>query len=185
MSTPPSSHAPLIVIDLQTGMFDGVVAPPLHDAEGLVRRVRSVLDWARRSGRGVAFIRQNSPPGDQLEPGAPGWRIWPAIGARPEEPVFDKTVENAFSNSALHPWITQRGADEVVVVGAATGHCVASTIAGALEAGLRVTLVADGHSTGGSDDAAAVIAEHNRRFAAAGVNLITAAELKLPGQAGA
>ena len=51
-------NAPVIVVDLQTGMFDGRVAPPLHDAEGLVARVRKILSWARGTGRGVAFISE-------------------------------------------------------------------------------------------------------------------------------
>ncbi|TIW38694.1 MAG: cysteine hydrolase, partial [Mesorhizobium sp.] len=44
---PESSLAPLIVIDLQTGMFDGRFEPPIHDAEGIVARARAVIDWAR------------------------------------------------------------------------------------------------------------------------------------------
>lgn len=57
------SKAPVIVVDLQTGMFNGVVAPPLHDADGLVFRVRQILAWARGGGHKVAFIQQNSLPG--------------------------------------------------------------------------------------------------------------------------
>ena len=40
----PADAAPVIVIDLQTGMFDGAVEPPLHDASGLAARVRAVMD---------------------------------------------------------------------------------------------------------------------------------------------
>ncbi|WP_292217467.1 isochorismatase family protein, partial [Mesorhizobium sp.] len=61
---PESSLAPLIVIDLQTGMFDGRFEPPIHDAEGIVARARAVIDWARESGRKVAFIRHDGPQGD-------------------------------------------------------------------------------------------------------------------------
>ncbi len=161
MSRKPAATAPVIVIDLQTGMFDGVVAPPLHDAEGLVSRVRAILSWARNTGRRVAFIRQNSPAGDQLERGKPGWHIWPALGQAADEPVFDKTVNNAFSNAALAGWVADAGADEVVLVGAATGHCVAATVAGAIGLGMKVTVVSDAHSTSGRPGAASVIAEHN------------------------
>ena len=60
-----NAQAPVIVVDLQTGMFDGRVAPPLHDAEGIVRRVRSILAWARvvsTAGigrRAFAAVRRN------------------------------------------------------------------------------------------------------------------------------
>jgi hypothetical protein len=38
--------APVIVIDLQTGMFDGKLEPVIHGAEALVAKTRAVLIWA-------------------------------------------------------------------------------------------------------------------------------------------
>lgn len=173
----PSDKAPIIIVDLQTGMFDGRVGPPLWDADGIVARVRTILDWARRHDRGIAFIRQNSPPGDQLAPGAQGWPIWPALGQSADEPTFDKTVENSFSVPELGRWVAEQGARDVVVIGAATNHCVKSTVAGAMELGLKVTVVSDAHSTGGRPTAPGIIADHNAAFAAAGARLVTTAEL--------
>lgn len=175
--TMPSPMAPIIVVDLQTGMFDGRVAPPLWDADGLVERVRTILDWARGTGRGIAFMQQNSPAPDQLSPGQPGFPIWPALGQAADEPTFAKTVENSFTSAALRDWVKDLGTDEVIVIGAATNHCVRSTVAGALEQGLKVTVVSDAHSTGGRPTAPDIIAEHNAAFAAAGANLMTTEEL--------
>ncbi|RUX91008.1 isochorismatase family protein, partial [Mesorhizobium sp. M2A.F.Ca.ET.040.01.1.1] len=76
----PSAAAPLIVIDLQTGMFDGRFDPPIHDADSIAERSRTLIDWARRSGRKVAFIRHDGPEGDPLAPGASGWPVWPLLG---------------------------------------------------------------------------------------------------------
>jgi len=170
-------EAPVIVVDLQTGMFDGRVAPPLHDAEGLVTRVRRILTWARSTGRGVAFMQQNSPPPDQLSPGQPGFPIWPALGQAANEPTFAKTVENSFTSAELRAWVNETGADEVIVIGAATNHCVKSTVAGAMEQGFKVTVVSDAHSTGGRPSAPGIIAEHNAAFVAAGARLVTTDEL--------
>jgi len=172
-----SPDAPVIVVDLQTGMFDGRVAPPLHDAEGLVERVRRILSWARGTGRGIAFMQQNSPPPDQLSPGQPGFPIWPALGQAPGEPTFAKTVENSFTSAQLRGWVRDLGADEVIVIGAATNHCVASTVHGAMAEGLKVTVVSDAHSTGDRSTAQGIIAEHNAAFAAAGATLVTTDEL--------
>ena len=169
--------APVIVVDLQTGMFDGRVAPPLYDADGLVARVRKILSWARQSGRGVAFMQQNSPPPDQLSPGQPGFPIWPALGQAADEPTFAKTLENSFSSAALREWVKDLRTDEVIVIGAATNHCVKSTVAGAIEQGLKVTVVSDAHSTGGRPTAPEIIAEHNAMFVAAGARLVTTDEL--------
>lgn len=168
------SKAPIIVVDLQTGMFTG--SDPLHDAGGLTERVRDVLAWARREGRRIAFVQQNGPAGDQLEPGTPGWPIWPALGQAADEPTFGKTVTNSFSNAELIDWVKGQGAGDVVVIGAATNYCIAATVRGAMDLGLGVTVIADAHGTGGAT-APAIIAEHNARFAAAGATLLTTDEL--------
>jgi nicotinamidase-related amidase len=171
----PAATAPVVVIDLQTGMFDGVFEPPIHDADGLVERARSVVDWARRTGRKVAFVRHDGPAGDPLAPGRPGWPVWPALGQAPDEPTFGKSVGDAFSNPAFGQWLTDQGAGEVVVLGAQTDHCVAATVAGALAAGLRVTVVSDAHGTWdhGGETAPQIIARHNSEFALAGANLMS------------
>jgi nicotinamidase-related amidase len=65
----------------------------------------------------------------------------------------------------------------VIVIGAATNHCVKSTVAGAIEQGLKVTVVSDAHSTGGRPTAPGIIAEYNAIFAAEGARLLTTDEL--------
>ncbi|MER8504501.1 MULTISPECIES: isochorismatase family protein [unclassified Mesorhizobium] len=155
------------MIDLQTGMFDGVAEPPIHDADGIVARTRALIEWARRSGRKVAFIRHDGPQGDPLAPGEPGWPVWPALGQAEDEPTFAKRVGDAFSNAALAEWVAGQGAGEVVLIGAQTDFCVAATVKG--------TVVSDAHSTldAASETAAEIIARHNAAFAAAGVKLAT------------
>jgi nicotinamidase-related amidase len=175
----PDPAAPLIVIDLQTGMFDGAAMPPIHDAEGLVGRVRILLDWARRDGRKVAFVRHDAPLGEALAPGEPGWPIWPALGQAAEEPTFGKTVGDAFSNPDLAAWVAAQGAGEIILVGAQTDQCVAATTKGALELGLEVTVVADAHSTWGygGETADQIITRYNASFAEAGASVLPAAAL--------
>ncbi|MFD2054654.1 isochorismatase family protein [Mesorhizobium calcicola] len=176
MSAPSlADNAPLIVIDLQTGMFDGVYEPPIHDASGIAERTRAVIDWARRGGRKVAFVRHDGPAGDPLAPGEPGWPVWPALGQAEDEPTFAKTVGNAFSNAALGDWVAGQGAGAVVLLGAQTDFCVAATVKGAMARGLGVTVVSDAHSTldNAAESARQVIARHNGEFVEAGVDLVT------------
>ncbi len=175
----PADTAPIVVIDLQTGMFDGVLEPPLHDSAGLVERVRAVTAWGRRSGRKIAFVRHDGAAGDSLAPGAPGWPVWPALGQALDEPTFAKSVGDAFSNPAFAKWVAGQGAGEVILLGAQTDACVAATVKGALEAGLRVTVVSDAHSTWPyrGETADQIIARHNADFAAAGVNLVATGAL--------
>lgn len=179
MTRQPAHNAAVIVIDLQTGMFDGRVEPPIHDAANIAARARTVIDWARRTGRKVAFIRHDGPEGDPLAPGEPGWPVWPQLGQAADEPTFAKSVGNAFSNPALGEWLAAQGAGEVVLLGAQTDACVAATVQGALAAGLAVTVVSDAHSTPdyGGEDPETIIEHHNARFAEAGANLVTAESL--------
>jgi nicotinamidase-related amidase len=175
----PADIAPLIVIDLQTAMFDGTIEPPIHDSDGLTVRVRAVIGWARRTRRKIAFVRHDAPEGDPLARGSPGWRVWPALGQAEDEPTFGKSVANAFSNSALTDWVSNQGTDEVVLLGAQTDECVAATVKGAMELGFRVTVVSDAHSTWGvgGETAGQIIARYNAAFAGAGVNQVTTESL--------
>ncbi|WP_136621925.1 MULTISPECIES: isochorismatase family protein [Mesorhizobium] len=176
MSAPSlADNAPLIVIDLQTGMFDGVHEPPIHDAPGIVERTRAVIDWARRGERRAAFIRHDGPEGDPLAPGEPGWPVWPALGQAADEPTFAKSVRDAFSNPAFGDWVAGQGAGAVVILGAQTDYCVAATVKGAMARGFGVTVVSDAHSTldNASERAEQIIARHNGEFTEAGVNLVT------------
>ncbi|RWM08607.1 MAG: isochorismatase family protein [Mesorhizobium sp.] len=177
--TAPSAAAPLIVIDLQTGMFDGRFDPPIHDADAIAERARALIDWARRSGRKVAFIRHDGPAGDPLAPGASGWPVWPQLGQAADEPTFGKTVGNAFSNAALAKWVAGQGARDVVLIGAQTDFCVAATVKGAFAEGLGVTVVSDAHSTLDSQEEKApeIIARHNDAFAKQGARMTTTAGL--------
>ena len=173
--TKSSALAPLIVIDLQTGMFDGVAITPIHDADRLVARVRALAAWARRTGRKVAFIRHDGGGGDFLVPGAPGWPVWPALGQATDEPTFAKSVGDAFSQPAFETWVAEQGAGEVILLGAQTDQCVAATVKGALERGLKVTVVGDAHSTWdyGGETADEIIARHNALFREAGARVVT------------
>jgi len=177
--TAPSAIAPLIVIDLQTGMFDGRFEPPIHDANAIAERARALIDWARKSGRKVAFIRHDGPADDPLAPGASGWPVWPALGQAADEPTFSKSVRDAFSNTALADWVAGQGARDVVLVGAQTDFCIAATVEGAIAEGLGVTVVCDAHSTVDSQEekAPAIIARHNEAFAGQGARLATTEEL--------
>ncbi len=180
MAPSPISHAaPVVVIDLQTGMFDGAAMPPIHEAEALVARVRAVTGWARTAGRKVAFIRHDGVAGEALAPGAAGWPVWPALGQAPDEPTFQKSVGDAFSQPAFVDWVAEQGAGEVILMGAQTDECVAATVKGALARGLKVTVVGDAHSTWpwNGETAPQIIARHNAAFAEAGARVVSAEDL--------
>lgn len=164
----------ILVIDLQTDMFSGTIVPPIYDAEGIIDRVRAVVAWARRTGRKVAFIRHDGPIGDTLAPGQPGWPLWPALERAENEPVFSKSVRDAFTQPLLLDWIARHNVKRVIVTGAQTDFCVAATVQGALTRGLHVTVIEDAHSTWDleGEPATAIVARHNVSFASSGVAVV-------------
>jgi len=170
-------NAPVIVIDLQTLMFKA--DPPLWDAAGLEGRVREVIAWARRSGRKVAFVRHNGVPPEPIARGGWGWPVWPGLGQAEDEPTFEKTVGDSFSNQDLVDWVRAQGAGEVILLGAQTDQCVAESTKGALERGLAVTVVADAHSTWdwNGETAAQIVERLNASFAADGARVVPLATL--------
>ncbi len=165
----------LIVIDLQTAMLDGVRFPPMHDHEALLARVAALLDAARRGGAPVAFVRHDGKPGEAIARGSPGWPIHPAIAPLAGEPIFEKTVGDAFAQTDLAGWLAEQGAGEAVLIGAQTDFCVNATFGGARARGLPIAVVADAHSTWPSngETAAEIIARYNAAFAEAGARLVT------------
>jgi nicotinamidase-related amidase len=172
-------NAPLLVIDLQTAMFDGASIPPIHQAGALVANVRAALAWARETGHPVAFIRHDAEPGDPLAPNEPGWPVWPALGQAEDEPTFGKEVGDAFSNPALEAWVRDQGATGVILLGAQSEFCVSATTKGALFKGFGVTLVGDAHSTWDADGQTAdqIIEACNLELANAGAQVIPLAKL--------
>lgn len=174
-----SAKVALVVIDLQTDMFESAFMPPVYDADGLVERTRAMLDWARRSGHKIGFVRHDGPPGDPLAPGEPGWPLYEGLGRLDGEPIFSKRVGDAFSEPEIGAWLEKNGIDTVVFVGAQSDFCVNATVRGALARGLNVTVVSDGHSTWdlNGETAADIIARHNREFAQAGATLVDSGTL--------
>jgi len=171
--------AAVIVIDLQTAMLDGVRFPPLFDHERILANTNRLTRWARASGAPVAYVRHDGQPGEAIARGAPGWPIHPAIAPQPDEPIFEKTVGDAFAETTLADWLRERDVDEVILLGAQTDECVHATCRGALERGFAVTIVADAHSTvdWNGETADQIIARHNRLFAELGARVQTTAGL--------
>lgn len=174
----PDSIA-VVVVDLQEAMFDGLEFPPVFEADRLERRAQDLLAWARRTGKQIAIIRHDGPPGHVLAPGAPGWELGASLDRQDDEPIFSKTVGNAFTNPTFRDWIDGSAVSKIILLGAQTDQCVALTHAGALEHGLSVIVVADAHSTWDSNgqSAANIIEQYNQSFEAAGSPLVSVAAL--------
>ena len=148
----------LLVIDVQNGVVEGA-----HDRDGVVSRVRQLVDRARRAAVPVVWVQHND---DGLARDTEAWQYVPELEIADDEPVVHKSYGDAFEDTDLEEVLAARRVGRLVVAGAQTDMCIRSTLHGALTRGYDATLVADAHTTEdlsawGAPPPAAVIAHTN------------------------
>lgn len=143
------STTAFVLIDCQVGLLEGDW--PVVGAERLIPLWADLLRKARAAGVATLFVRHGEGAGTPLAHGTPGWEVHPAIGARPDDAYFDKTTCDTFASTPLAEELEQRGIRRLIIGGLEGPHCVRATTLGALQRGLKVTLIQDGHGTYNSD----------------------------------
>src|SRR5689334_13433449 len=95
----------LLVIDVQEGMQPEKGA---HDGAGVVARIASLVDRARRAGTPVIYVQHNGiEPGHPLAKGLPGHAIHHAIAPRSGEAIVEKTECSSFLRTDLEQTLKQ------------------------------------------------------------------------------
>jgi nicotinamidase-related amidase len=142
----PPDAAVLILIDHQEEYRSGFL--PLSGIEAAVAEAGRLLRFARDRGIPVFHIVHHGRPGAALfDPDGPGVAILPELTPEAGEPVLVKHLPNSFAGTGLADAIRATGRTELILAGFATHMCVASTARGALDLGLRCTVVADATAT--------------------------------------
>ena len=130
-------------------------------------RVGSLLPDARdqHARRREAWLRQ---PGDAQPPrvprGTPGFEVCAELAPAPTELVIDKNATSAFTASALDLYLRNLGAENLVVTGTSTNHCVDNTARDAADRGFYVILVDDACADGSADGHCATMSAFPRHF---------------------
>ncbi len=154
------TQSALLIIDVQQGLFDET------DPEDVafLHRIAGLLEKAREQQIPVVYLQHDGGPGQLLEVGTAGWHIHPWIAPHPEDIVLRKRASDAFYETPLHERLQFLGITRVVVTGADTELCIDTTCRRAASLDYDVCLVADGHTTAGTDmlSIAQTIEYHNR-----------------------
>ena len=147
----------LLVIDMQVGIVAGG-----YQKNAVVARLVELVAEARASGTPVVFA-QHEEDWPTMRPGGPDWQFHPALIPTEGELVIHKRACDAFYGTPLREALVARGIRRLVIAGMQTEYCVNATCHRAVNEGFDVTLVADGHTTEGTDtlSAAQIIAHHN------------------------
>jgi nicotinamidase-related amidase len=141
MTTTGHDKTALLVIDVQNAnTAEG------YDREGVIGRIRGLIDQADRAGTPVIWV-QHQAPGSPLEKGTDGWQIVEQVRPGEGRTVIEKSYLDSFVETGLREELDRLGVGHLVITGAATDACIRSTTQRAQVEGYDVTLVADGHTT--------------------------------------
>ena len=141
------SEAALIVIDVQLGVFESALIPPVSGAKDLLSKISSLITKARSAGVPIIYVQHSGEAGHPLEHGASGWQIHPAIAPTDQDIVIQKRTPDSFHNTQLVSELESRHIRKLVIAGIQTEFCVDTTCRRAFSLGYEVTLAKDAHST--------------------------------------
>ena len=150
----------LLIIDAQQDLINGnQEIGPIFNKEQLVKNINKVIEKAREENVPVVFVRDlNVAMGE-----GSGFQIHNEINVPIEAKIFDKSATNSFYRTGLLEYLKSQHVKHIVIMGCETQHCIDSAVRTATISGFDVTLVGDGHSTGGNDvlSAEQIIKHHN------------------------
>ncbi|BCG59211.1 cysteine hydrolase family protein [Paenibacillus sp. URB8-2] len=137
-------HTALILIDVQEAMFS-YPGMKLHDEEGVMERIVSLLGRARQSNTPVIFIQHSED--EEYTKGLPTWQISSRVAPLPGEKIIEKPTWDAFHLTGLREELERAGITNLVFAGMQSEFCVDSTCRRAFSLGYSSVLVEDAHST--------------------------------------
>lgn len=168
----------LVVIDVQKGMFALPDFQP-HDGEAVVERIARLIAKARKERVPVFYVQHHGTGDHPFQPGKPGFPFHDKLTPQPGDDVTVKHHGSAFKETDFDDKLARAGIRHLVITGMQSEYCVDSAVRGAVERGYRVTLVADGHSTGDTPvlEAAQIIAHENITLADSYAAVVPAADI--------
>lgn len=134
-----------------------------HDGEGVVDRLADVLSRARRAQLPIFFVQHDGGADSPLAIDGPGFAFHDALTPLPGEDVTVKKHCSSFQETDFHQKLIAGEINHVIVGGMQSEYCVDTAVRGAFERDLKVTLIADGHTTFDTPALSAekIIAHHN------------------------
>ncbi|WP_115718963.1 isochorismatase family protein [Gallaecimonas mangrovi] len=141
----------LVVIDVQQSLMD----EGIWQSEALLGRINKLLGKARLAQAPVVLVADN-----RIEPDA---SFHPALERQVGDIEIEKSVCDAFMDTALDAMLQAQDVRKLVICGLQTDYCIDTSCRQAAALGYDVVLVADAHSTldSGALKAKQIIAHHN------------------------
>ena len=151
----------VLVIDFQQDLVEGTAEEAgVHAKEDVIQVINQVVQEADNQDHAIIFIRDLDVANGQGD----GFAVHSSIQIPEQSVTFDKAATNSFHGTPLLDHLKQHQVEHIVILGCKTEHCIDTAVRSATVNGFDVTLVADGHTTNGSDVLAPeqMIAHHNQ-----------------------
>lgn len=148
-----TDNTALIIIDVQEGL-DHPKLGKRNNPGAEQNMARLLADW-RKNKRPIFHIQHMSTePESTLRPELPGNAIKQIVAPQGDEPVIQKSVNNAFVGTNLEERLRSANIQSLVIIGLTTNHCVSTTVRMAGDLGFDATIVRDAtaaHPVKGND----------------------------------
>ncbi|WP_026834275.1 isochorismatase family protein [Exiguobacterium undae] len=151
----------VLVIDFQQDLVEGTPEESgVYAKESVIGVINQVVQEARDHDHTIVFIRDLDVANGQGE----GFAVHSSIQIPDQAVTFEKAATNSFHGTPLLSHLKEQQVGHIVILGCKTEHCIDTAVRSATVNGFDVTLVADGHTTNGSDvlSAEQMIAHHNQ-----------------------
>lgn len=139
MATRPGTGSALLVVDVQTGVFEQA-----WDRDRIVGNIAVAVRRAREAGVPVVWVQHQD---EELQRDSPAWQLVVELHPLPGEIRIHKSFNSAFEDTELLPELERLAISQVFLAGAASNWCIRATAYGALDRGFDVTLLSDAHTT--------------------------------------
>lgn len=159
-----AGEAAVLVIDVQAGLFDGLVdsVPPPHEGLAVIERINALTGRARAASVPVVLIQHERAEGF-LAHGSASWQLQPRLVAADNDLRLRKATPDSFLRTDLAERLAAWGTRTLVVCGYATEFCIDTTVRRAAALGFDIVLASDAHTTSDKPHAngAQIRAHHN------------------------
>jgi len=157
------SKSALIIIDAQSGMYNGEKIVPIFEGEQKIRKIKHLIEKARSRGIILIYIQHDGDKGHPLEKGTRGWMIHSQILPIKGDLVIQKRHPDSFLHTQLQEVLADLFVTNLYIAGNQTEYCIDTTCKSAFSKGFQVLLIEDCHSTWDTDilSATQIIKHHN------------------------
>lgn len=132
----------LLVVDVQQGLFNKVMK--VYEADLFIKHINKLIKFFHSTSSQVVFIRHTNK--SLLKENSPDWNIHTKLENNDKDIFINKHKSNVFGEGNLIKELKSKNITEVIVVGLVSHGCVKAACLGAIDEGLQVTFISDGHS---------------------------------------